>query len=92
MKEKLVVVGAACIVLLMAGGGVVTSGREGIEPHRDIVCYSSEGIILLFAEDVRVELEPGRRALLVVWPNGKERTLLNGSCEWAPHGTVNLSP
>ncbi len=57
--------------------------REDAEErrHQDIVCFSGS-VVLFVAEDVAVY--PDSRSIRVVWPDGRQRVLLEGNCEWAP--------
>lgn len=49
--------------------------------HQDISCMT--GAYSFFAEDVVVSLEEDR--ILIEYPDGRRRAVLEGSCEWAPH-------
>jgi hypothetical protein len=50
---------------------------------QDVVCFDERGRHLFHDKNVRVRTTFGR--IEVRWPGGKMRTLVSGSCEWAPH-------
>lgn len=76
-----------CVSLVMVG-----AAREGYleRHHQDVVCYSSTGEILVVADDV--EVRRSSRKFRIIWPDGKQREFLTGSCEWAPHDPERQYP
>lgn len=83
---------AVAVVTMSVGFVMAGAAREGYlkRHHQDVVCYSATGDILVVANDV--EVQPTSRRFRIIWPDGKRRDFLTGSCEWAPHDPERQYP
>jgi hypothetical protein len=68
--------------ILVAGMVYFSAPDDECIEHQDAACFSPGGTMLFFAQDVTVNRRPG--SIAIIWPDGRTRELVNGSCEWGP--------
>ena len=74
----------AVVVVLVgvsAGAAYEAFQHEEAMRHQDISCTA--GVYSFFAEDVAVK--EGRDKIVITYPDGRRRAVLDGTCEWVPH-------
>ena len=76
---------AVAMVTMFVGFVMAGAARENFlgRHHQDVVCYSSTGEILVVADNI--EIRRTSKKFRIIWPDGKRREFMSGSCEWAPH-------